>query len=66
MIPKIVHYCWFGSEIPEIIKQRVKQWKSVLPDYEFILWSENNFDVVDNQFTKKCMKKKIRFCSRLC
>lgn len=58
MIPKIVHYCWFGSEIPEIIKQRVKQWKSVLPDYEFILWSENNFDVVGNQFTKKMYEEK--------
>lgn len=50
MIPKIIHYCWFGSEIPDIIKRRVEAWKEFIPDYEFVLWNEKNYDVNKNIF----------------
>lgn len=52
MIPKIIHYCWFGSEIPELIKSRVDAWKNFLPDYEIVLWNEKNYDVNKNIFLK--------------
>lgn len=51
MINKIVHYCWFGGEVPDIVKQRVKQWESILVDYKFVLWNEKNFDVHVLPFT---------------
>lgn len=58
MIKKLVHYCWFGGSIPENIENRISQWKSLLPDYEFILWNEENFDVYANDFTKQMYEKK--------
>ena len=45
MIPKIVHYCWFGNnEKSETIKAYINTWKDVLKDYEFREWSDNDLD----------------------
>lgn len=54
MIPKIIHYCWFGSkEKPEVVKNCIKSWKKFMPDYEIKEWNENNFDINYNEYTKK-------------
>ena len=46
MIPKIIHYCWFGSN-EKIRKKKkcIESWKKYLPDYEIKEWNENNFDL---------------------
>lgn len=54
MIPKIIHYCWFGKkEKPEIIKRCISSWQKYLPDYEIIEWNEDNFDIDKYCFTKE-------------
>lgn len=46
MIPKIIHYCWFGGkEIPAVFQQYIDGWQSLLPDYQMKMWSEENFDI---------------------
>lgn len=46
MIPKIIHYCWFGKgEMPELVERCVASWKMHMPDWEYRLWSEDNFDI---------------------
>lgn len=46
MIPKIIHYCWFGpKQIPEKISEYIETWKKFCPDFEIMLWNEDNFDV---------------------
>ena len=41
MIPKIIHYCWFGGNpLPESAKKCINSWKKFLPDYEIWQWSE--------------------------
>lgn len=46
MIPKIIHYCWFGrNPLPELAQKCIASWKKYLPDYEIKEWNENNFDV---------------------
>ena len=46
MIPKIIHYCWFGrGEMPELVLGCIDSWKKFLPNYEMRLWTEDNFDV---------------------
>lgn len=46
MIPKIIHYCWFGgNEIPSFFQDYINSWHKHLPDYKFILWNELNFDI---------------------
>ena len=55
MIPKIIHYCWFGNgEIPEKDKTNIEGWKKLNPDYEIIRWDESNYDVNKNTYMREC------------
>ena len=46
MIPKTIHYCWFGrNPKPKLAKKCIKSWKKYCPDYEIIEWNEDNFDL---------------------
>lgn len=46
MIPKKIHYCWFGrGEMPKLAKKCIKSWKKYCPDYEIKEWNEDNFDL---------------------
>lgn len=46
MIPKKIHYCWFGrGPRPELAEKCIASWRKFLPDYEIIEWNEDNFDV---------------------
>lgn len=46
MIPKIIHYCWFGGNPkPKLAEQCIRSWKKFCKGYEIIEWSENNFDI---------------------
>lgn len=54
MIPKIIHYCWFGhNPLPPLAKKCIASWKKYLPDYEIIEWNEDNFDVNTIPYTKE-------------
>lgn len=59
MIPKIIHYCWFGrGEKPELAKKCIASWEKYCPDYKIIEWNEDNFDVNGCTFTKEAYKAK--------
>lgn len=59
MIPKIVHYCWLsGDPYPEKIKFCIDSWKKQLPDYEFILWDKNKFDIDSCIWVKQAYEAK--------
>ena len=46
MIPKKIHYCWFGGNpLPEFAQKCIASWKKYLPDYEIIEWNESNYNV---------------------
>lgn len=46
MIPKTIHYCWFGGKpLPEKVKRYMSSWRKVMPDAEIIRWDESNYDV---------------------
>lgn len=46
MIPKKIHYCWFGrGKMPELAKKCIESWKKYCPDYKIIEWNEDNFDI---------------------
>lgn len=54
MIPKTIHYCWFGrGKMPELAIKCIKSWKKYLPDYQLKLWNEDNFDININQYVKE-------------
>ncbi len=59
MIPKKIHYCWFGrGEKPKLAQKCIASWKKLCPDYEIIEWNEDNFDVNTNEYTKMCYEQK--------
>lgn len=59
MIPKILHYCWFGGNaMPDSIKSLINTWRRYCPDYEIIEWNENNFDVNQNAYCKEAYEAK--------
>ncbi|QEK09178.1 glycosyl transferase [Treponema phagedenis] len=46
MIPKIIHYCWFGGHpLPPLGEKCIASWKKFCPDYEIKEWNETNYDV---------------------
>lgn len=53
LIPKIIHYCWFGGNpIPSEFQQYIEGWKRMCPDYEIRRWDESNYDVTKNAYMK--------------
>ena len=65
MIPKTIHYCWFGrGEMSELAKKCIASWHKYMPDYEYKLWNEDNFDVSSVPYAKEAYKvRKFAFVS---
>lgn len=54
MIPKIIHYCWFGhGEMPQLAKDCIASWHRYMPDWEYRLWREDCFDVNSCVYTRE-------------
>ena len=54
MIPKTIHYCWFGGkEKPKNVINYIHSWKEILPDFNLKEWNETNFDYEAIPFTKE-------------
>lgn len=59
MIPKVIHYCWFGgNEKPDIVIKCIESWKQFCPEWEIHEWNENSFDVLSVPFMKEAYEKK--------
>lgn len=65
MIPKIIHYCWFGrGQMPELALKCLESWHKYMPDYKYKLWNEDIFDIDSNQYVKEAYDaKKYAFVS---
>lgn len=54
MIPKIIHYCWFGrGAMPQQVKDCMASWYEHMPDYDFRLWNEDNVDIESVPYAKE-------------
>lgn len=57
MIPKKIHYCWFNKDrnkpLPRVVQECIASWERLLPDFELILWNEDNFDIHSEPFVKE-------------
>lgn len=59
MIPKIIHYCWFGrGEMSQLAKDCIASWHKYMPDWEYKLWNEDNFDVHSVPYVKEAYESK--------
>lgn len=59
MIPKVIHYCWFGGkDKPESVIKCIRSWKEKCPDYEIREWNEENFDIMICNYVKEAYENK--------
>lgn len=59
MIPKIIHYCWYGrGKMPELAVKCIESWKKYLPDYELKEWNEDTFDISRNQYVREAYENR--------
>lgn len=65
MIPKTIHYCWFGGNPkPKLVEKCIKSWKKYCPDYEIKEWNETNYDLNACNYVKEAhASKKYAFVS---
>lgn len=64
MIPKKIHFCWFGeSEYPPLVKKCMETWVEYLPDWEFVLWDESNSPIHHSFVKKALLEKKYAFAA---
>lgn len=65
MIPKIIHYCWFGrGEKPELAKKCIASWRKFCPDFEIREWNEDNCNYLAMPFMAEAYAaKKYAFVS---
>jgi len=66
MIPKIIHYCWFGkAPKTEFAEKCITTWQEILPEYEIKEWNESNCDIWNScEFVREAyLNKKWAFVS---
>ena len=65
MIPKVIHYCWFGrNPLPKSAQKCIASWRKFFPDYLIKEWNEDNFDVNSITYTREAyQEKKYAFVS---
>ena len=65
MIPKIIHYCWFGKgSMSETALKCIDSWHRFMPDWEYVLWNEDSFDISSYPYTREAYEaKKYAFVS---
>ena len=68
MIPRIIHYCWFGKGLmPQSQKKCIEGWKKLMPDYQIMRWDESTFDLERYPLAKyACEVKKYALASDVC
>lgn len=52
MIPKVIHYCWFGGQPLNELSKCMASWKRLCPEYELVRWDETNYDVAKNEYMR--------------
>ena len=64
MIPKTIHYCWFGNKPKDAVtNQCIETWRRKLPDYEIKEWNESNFSIHSSRYVEKMYElKKMGIC----
>lgn len=58
VIPRVIHYAWFGGEMPDVLKRNIDGWHKICPDFEIKRWDETNYDISKNLYMKEAFEYK--------
>lgn len=56
VMTKIIHYCWFGSPVPDTVKRNVENWSRLNPDFEIREWNDENFSLPDIAYARRALQ----------
>jgi len=57
LIPKVIHYFWFGGKrIPDKYQRCIESWHKYCPDYTIVEWNEDNYDINQNQYMQQAYR----------
>lgn len=59
IIPKKIHYCWLGKEMPDYQKKLIERWHEVCPEYEIIEWNDTNYDFTKNAYMRQAYENEV-------
>lgn len=58
LIPKVIHYCWFGGEkLPKSVQKCIESWRKYCPDFKIKEWNESNFDLKICDYVEEAVEK---------
>lgn len=64
MIPKIIHYCWFGGkEMPELVQRCIASWHQFMPDWQYMEWNENTLSAFCHSASLPSPLTDNRYCA---
>lgn len=58
MIPRKIHYIWFGGVKPNSLNTAIRTWKKHASNYSIIEWNEKNLPYFNNSFYREALNKK--------
>ena len=59
MIPKVIHYCWFGdAPKPKLAEKCLASWKKFCPNFEIVEWNDKNFDLAQSPYLQRRYERK--------
>ncbi len=59
LIPKVIHYCWFGDkQLPQTALKYIESWKKYCPNYEIKEWNESNYDLNSCAYVQEAVREK--------
>lgn len=59
LIPKVIHYCWFGrGEMSDDLKRCMESWRRFCPDYRIVEWNEDNYDIEKHAYARQAYRHK--------
>ena len=54
MIPRTIHWCWFGhGNKNQLVEKCVNSWRRHMPDWTIKEWNEENFDIHCNKYVEE-------------
>lgn len=58
MIPRTIHYCWFGKRpLPPLAQECIASWHKHMPDWNYRLWNEENFDINSHHYAQEAYRQ---------
>jgi hypothetical protein len=58
VIPRTLHYCWFGGAKPDLVRRCVNSFRVAGADFEVIEWNEDTLDLPDCLYVRRCLEER--------